>query len=171
MQLIEQVVVGSGGAASIEFTAISGDYTDLVVLVSGRGTSNEGVGGAVYNVRFNGSSVNYSGRRLAGNGSSAFSSADFFLPMSANDYTANTFGNSQIYIPNYRSAVAKSWSGDSVGENNASNALQYIVAGLWNDTSAIISIQLIPNIGNFAQHSSASLYGITAGSDGIVAVS
>ena len=76
----------------------------------------------------------------------------------------------------YRHAVAEkitceSVSVDSVQENNATEAYQTIVAGLWNDTSAITSMVIGNFGGGFAEHSSASLYGITAGSDGIVAVS
>ena len=87
-----------------------------------------------------------------------------------NNTTASTFGNSAVYISNYRSNVAKSISGDSVTENNATNAAQGLIAGLWNNTAAITSIQIIPFTANFAQHSTASIYGITAGSDGNVSV-
>jgi hypothetical protein len=75
--------------------------------------------------------------------------------------TANTFGNTSIYIPNYRSSAAKSFSVDAVTENNATLAYQNIQAGLWNNSAAITSISIsFLSGGNWAQGSSASLYGI-----------
>jgi len=82
-----------------------------------------------------------------------------------------SIGSVGIYIPNYTSSNAKSASIDGVSENNATASYQTIDAFLWNDTSAITSITLTLSGGNFAQYSSASLYGVTAGNDGITTVS
>ena len=51
-------------------------------------------------------------------------------------------------------------SADGVMENNATEAYQNLVAGLWSNTSAITSLTLAKSTGNFVQYSSASLYGI-----------
>jgi hypothetical protein len=56
-------------------------------------------------------------------------------------------------------------------ENNAAAAINAIVAGLWNSTDAMTSLSLVAEVGNFAQYSSATLFGILKGSDGIVTVS
>ena len=174
MKLLETVTVGSGGAASITFSNIPQDgFTDLVLLLSLRSSGNEGN----TTLLFNGNSSNYSSRLLEGNGSGVSSSSSttaglrFAGRTNPSTYTSNTFANNIVYIPNYRAAVAKSVSVDSVQENNATEAFQTIVAGLWNNTAAITSIE-IGNFGSgYAQHSTASLYGVTAGSDGIVTVS
>jgi hypothetical protein len=121
---------------------------------------------------------NYSFRRLRGNGSASESLAEtynwlnlYHTTTAASD-TANTFGNTQIYIPNYKSSVAKSLSIDGVNENNATLAYQTIFAGLWTGTVAITSIQIEENFGgNWVANTSASLYGITKGSSGGVVVS
>jgi hypothetical protein len=168
MQHIETVTVGSGGAASIEFTAISGDFTDLVILYSIRNTADINT----LNLLINGNTSNQTARRLQGSGSTATSSTFTEVLNNASSTTANTFANGQIYIPNYRSAVAKSISMDIVSENNATSAFQFIDAWLWNDTNPITSLGLQGRAGgSIAEFSSASLYGILAGSDGIVAVS
>ena len=171
MQHIETVTVGSGGAASITFSAIAADWTDLYIVVSARGEFASDYD--VFDVYPNGSSANDTFRVLRGNGSSASSETDAFIRVrySANNATANTFGNASIYIPNYRASAAKSFSIDAVTENNTTQAFQEITAGLWNVTDPITSITLQSILGEFAQYSSASLFGITAGSDGIVAVS
>jgi hypothetical protein len=167
MQLIAHQELASA-AASITFSSIPADYTDLYVVFSLRNSVDTGAGTIAFNT-----GGTYTRRRLLGNGSAASSdtpSADYLCgPLS---FTASTFGNGSIYIPNYKSAAAKSYSSDSVNENNATSANQALIAGLWSGTDAITSLTLTPlSSGNWVQYSSATLYGITAGSDGIVAVS
>jgi hypothetical protein len=173
MTLIEHQELASA-AASITFSSIPQTYTDLVILFSGRGAS-----GSDFEIKFNGSSLNSSDRRLYGSGSGAFSSSNVSSPdaiflgdISDLNDTANTFANSQIYIPNYAGSLAKSVSIDTVSEHNGTQAFQHLIAGLWNDTAAITSVAIQGRSGsNLVQYSSATLYGITAGSDGIVTVS
>jgi hypothetical protein len=76
--------------------------------------------------------------------------------------TANTFGSSQIYISNYSGSTAKTVSVDAVNENNATAAYQTILAGVWNDTDPITSAKIIISTDSLVEHSSASLYKITA---------
>jgi hypothetical protein len=174
MQLIEHYEA-TGTVGSILFSDIPDTYTDLVVKFSLRGTFS----GTSINIgfRFNGDTgSNYQMRTLGGDGSNPFtdSTTSNFLRFNygnAATSTASTFGNGEIYIPNYQSSVAKSVSGDSVTENNATSAIQAIMAGLWTGTVPITSVSLAPVSGSWVQYSSATLYGITAGSDGIVAVS
>ena len=173
MQHIETVTVGSGGAASITFSAIAADYTDLLIVGSICSTENGAIDGLW--VRPNGLTTNFSWRRLIGTGaapSGAGGTSNDMGFISTAGQTANTFGNFQLYIPNYASSVAKSLSCDSVTENNATAAYQAIYAGLWNSTDPITSIELRSSLSkNFVEHSSASLYGIVRGSDGTTTVS
>jgi hypothetical protein len=46
-----------------------------------------------------------------------------------------------------------------------------LTAGLWNDTTAITSLTLVPAAGSFIAGSTVSLYKVTKGSDGIVTTS
>lgn len=175
MQLIQTVTVGSGGAASITFSSIPQTFTDLLIVQSARSTGDFGFG-TWQHIRYklNDSTSNYSGRYLDGNGSSAGSSTESKLLVRANDSgsTANSFGNAQVYIPNYTASTNKSYSVDVVTESNETSSLQYIGAGLWSDTTAISSIVIDGDgLGNLAQYSSWSLYGITKGSSGGVTVS
>ena len=169
MRAIETVTVGSGGAASIEFMAVGdipGTYTDLKLVVSGRCSTTDTTATLAFNT-----GGTYTRRTLLGSGSAATtntSAVDFRISQSGD--TASTFGNSEIYIPNYAGSTTKSYSVDSINENNATAAFQAITAGLWNQTAAITSIVLTPGSGNFAEHSTATLYGILAGSDGTTTV-
>lgn len=161
-EAIATVTVGSGGAATIDFTSIPGTYTDLLVKISGRNTSS----GRFINVTFNSdtTAANYEGRYIEGNGASASSAADQDQTVgyvSVSSYTASTFGNSEFYIPNYaNTSTYKSFSADGVMENNATTAFMGLFAGLWKSNSAITSISLALSSNNFAQYSTATLYGI-----------
>ena len=173
MTVIEHIEVGSGGASSITFSAIAADWTDLVVMVSSRSSRSFTSGSIMLNL--NGSASNFTGRYLLGTGSSASSSTvtTEVGQTSGNTATSNTFGNATIYIPNYRSSANKSISTDSVSEHNATTAYQGLYANLWSVTDPITSItlQIDSGAGDFMQYSSATLYGITAGSDGSTTVS
>ena len=162
-ELIASSTVGAGGASSIDFASIPSTYTDLQLMLSARGAST-----ALYaNIKLNNSSsAIYSLRTIYGDGSAAASQNDsgatFFerFLMFSSAYTANTFSNGILYIPNYAGSANKAVMFDSVNENNATSSQMFMVAGLWASTAAINQITLTPNTGNFAQYSSAYLYGI-----------
>jgi hypothetical protein len=87
-------------------------------------------------------------------------------------YTANTFSNSQLYIPNYKSSNHKRVITETVEENNATGSGQFLYSTTWTGTTAITSITLgVLGGHNFLTFSSATLYGITAGTSGGVTVS
>jgi hypothetical protein len=166
LRLISTVTVGSGGATAISFSSIPASFTDLCVMFSTR--VNASTVEAVAYIFFNANGDNYSARRLKGDGSGVSSgtgTSEFIVATGANT-TANTFSNGQIYIPNYSGSTNKSYSVDQVIENNATSSSQAIVAGLWGNTAAINSIDIVLGSNNFVQHSTASLYGITRGSGG-----
>jgi hypothetical protein len=170
---VQTVTVGSGGAASIDFTSIPQTGTDLLVVISARNSD-----ASIYtasNIRFNGSSASvYSEKTLRSiNGTTVdtntltnATSLIYSLATPGANATAGTFGNATIYIPNYTGSTNKSVSTDMVTENNATSNSISIVAGIWASTAAITSITIPPAAGTFAQYSTASLYTITKGSGG-----
>ena len=164
---IASVTVGSGGAATIDFTSIPSTYTDLCVKYSTRVTASATF--SDLNIRFNGSTSGYSERMLAANGTAAFSAAasGSLINWGASDgstATTSTFSNGEIYLPNYAGSTNKSMSQDVVTENNsaATNSItMQIHAGLWSNTAAITQVTLIPSSGTLVQYSTATLYGIS----------
>lgn len=175
MQIIERVELTSG-AASVTFSSIPNSFTDLMILVSARFDNQSGSAAALpMYVTFNGTAYNAARRQLFGSGSSAtsFSGTDGEsgnIPTTV--ATSNTFGSAQIYIPNYTSSNNKSFSADIVSENNATQATQEILAGLWSNNAAITSVTLDAfSTFNFVSGSSFTLYGILKGSSGGVTVS
>jgi hypothetical protein len=161
--LLEKITVGAATASSVTFSNIpQTGYTDLVVKVSAR--SNRAALDEGLNIKFNGSSASFTVKVLYGNGSSAGSFGGSYggvgsIPSTG--MTANTFANTEIYIPNYTSANYKSFSADSVAENNATYAETYVTSGLWSNTAAITSMDVYAgNGGSFVQYTTFYLYGV-----------
>ena len=165
---IASSIVGSGGTASVTFSSIPGTYTDLVVKATTRDTVAGANNGPVV-MTFNGSATSdYSFRQVTGTGSTAGSQNNNTVTNvdlafgSAGDSAGNTtstFTNIEMYIPNYTSANYKSFSVDTVSENNATAAYSGLIAGLRSNTAAITSITMTANT-LFAQYSTFYLYGI-----------
>lgn len=156
-QLIETITVGSGGAASISFSSIPQTFTDLVVMSSTRSAST----GNQLIPSVNGSTAT-STRNLFGDGGSALgTTAVTWIGFgTASGDTASVFGNSYFYFPNYALTQAKFSSSHSCNETNGASSYITVVGGYWSSTTAISTLSFATNSGNFAQHSSMSLYGI-----------
>lgn len=158
----------SSSAASVTFSSIPANYTDLVLRMF---TRESGTG--IYQniqITFNGSSANsYTGTYLQGSGSAASSgrettaTAPLFNWGGINNtasQTSNTFASSELYIPRYLARTNKPSGGFSVTENNATAAYIWNFANLWGNTSEITSITIAtPN--SFVSGSSFFLYGIS----------
>lgn len=164
---IASATVGSGGTANIDMQSIPSTYTDLVLKISSR-TNRANLQDAV-SVYFNNdtTAARYTMRNLYGTGASAFSTntntylSELVMTSGANA-TASTFGNGEIYIPNYAGSTQKSASADGVGENNATNAYVGLGAYLYNQTTAISRITIVPVTGTLlAEFTTAVLYGIS----------
>ena len=165
---IQTIEVGAAGAAEITFNNIPQDYDDLYLVSSVR--TNRAAPDEVMDLVFNGADTNRTSRNLRAEVPNVASSSLTNLGdgwATAANVTANTFGSIFYHIPNYRSNAAKSYSIDSVTENNATYAVLALIAGLWSSTAAVNSLTIkSENNSTLVQYSSASLYGIKRGSDG-----
>ena len=163
-KLIGSQTVGAGGATSIEFTSIPANpYTDLLLAISARSDRASYIW-ANMRIRFNGATddTNLSSRYLQGNGSAASTAAltyGYVSDIPASMATSNTFSSIEIYLPNFAGSNNKSYTSTGTTENYGIGYIQ-AVAGLWSNASVITSLKLVP-VGNFVQHSSFFLYGIT----------
>ena len=162
---IATVTVGTGGAANITFSAIPQTYTDLIIFYSLRSSANDQNGGLTFN---SGGTYTYRWLIGAGSGTPPSGTGGISYVISASTFTTGTFGNGTITIPNYAGSAAKTWSADSVSENNAVLSYAGITSGLWSSTATITSVTLAPLSGTFIEFSSATLYGTLKGSGGAV---
>ena len=155
----------TGTQLQVSFTVIPSTYTDLVILCSTRDSG----GGTNYtiDVRLNGNTnFDFSTKTLEGNGSTAGTQPWSAVSIARsgmspdNTQTANSFGNSEIYFPNYAGSANKVISSTGVSEyNSASGPEIRAFANLKSATTAITSIQLRADTG-FVSGSRFDLYGI-----------
>lgn len=153
-------------AASVTFNSIPQTYQTLKLVVSARGSTT--IDDTLIMRINNDSGSNYSRRAVYGIGSSALSYGQDPSTIGTagavvlDSYTASTFSSTDIALPNYSSTtVYKPISVDSVTENNATTAYQYLWAGLWKSNSAITSLVLLPTTGTLSSGSTFSLYGVS----------
>ena len=158
-ELIETVEVGSGGAASIEFTSIPQDGVDLVLhfsLRNERSYYNDNV-----KIYINGVS-SLSGRSLYADGTYGVSSfGDTLLATNAATATSSAFASIKMQIANYTAAANHIISVENVIANNSSSYWNSKIQQI-NDslTTGITSLRFEePSATDkFVQYSSISLY-------------
>lgn len=163
MRLIAKQTL-TGTTADVTFSNIPSTYTDLYLVFSSR--TNRALRVESVLIEFNGSSSNLSSRLIRADGvganSDTYTTIAFAGLANGDTATANSFGNSECYIPNYAGSTNKSVSMSAVAENNATNADIYAAASLWSSTAAITSLRLYPAVLNsFVSGSSFFLYGLT----------
>ena len=148
--------------ATVTFSSIPSTYTDLV-LVTNYGAS---IAGMSPFIRFNSdTSTNYSDTVLYGTGSAAGSARDtsatrifigqYQVGSSATTGNNMTITNVQNYANTTTYKTALSRSGAAEKETNA-------IVGLWRNTAAITTIDIVTTSGNFNSGSTFVLYGILA---------
>jgi hypothetical protein len=155
----------SSTSATVTFTSIPQTYTDLKLVTSARCYRGTADHQEDLDITFNGSTTGYYRKDLgyspARSTSGSNEAAGLRNGTPSDAATANTFNNAEYYIPNYTSSNYKSFSMDTVSEDNATYALLWIYAGQWQNTAAITSITLKPDQSTYIYNNSTfSLYGI-----------
>ena len=153
-------------ASSVTFSDIPATFTDLVVRLSYRQTTNShnytlsvGTGAGLYSeTSFHTSNLGSTTAARTSN-TSPFGTTSFLFGNASGD-TADTFGISEVYIPNYLANDSKPVSLISVRERNSTSRGIGHIAGLYRVSSAISQIVISPSVG-FATGSSFYLYGIS----------
>jgi hypothetical protein len=144
--------------SAVTFSSIPGTYTDLVLVISGLTASATDI-----NIRVNGDSgTNYSTTYLTGNGSSAASfRSTNQTKMTIMYYSATGTGSS----PNVSLVQFMNYSNTTTNKtvlarsNNANSGVDANVH-LYRSTSAITSMEISGQSGNFVSGTVMSLYGI-----------
>ncbi len=166
---IATVSVGSGGSSSISFTSIPSTYKHLQIrYMASSDSSTDGS----YNVqsRFNSDSAsNYTLHLIDGDGSStsAYGAANLDHMYIGNVTSsfggfslANAYGVNIIDVLDYANTnkfkTTRMLNGYDI---NGSGKLQ-LISNLWRSTTAVTSISINPQVGNWRQYSQFALYGI-----------
>ncbi len=142
--------------ASVEFTSISGSYTDLILVVHGSGTT-----AADAILELNGDTAsNYSVTGIRGTGSAA-SSARYSAAYlnGAATWTTGAAYTFIVHLMSYSNTnVFKTWLSSAAKPDGEVNR----VVGLYRSTSAVTSIKIKRGGGNIASGATFALYGIKA---------
>jgi hypothetical protein len=167
MESIATVTVGSGGASEILFSDIAGTYQHLQIRLIGRSAASATSDNV--RVRVNGDSgANYSDHKLEGNGSAAssygYASQTNFTAnrIAAANATSSIFGAVVIDILDYASTSKNTTFRSLGGVDLNGSGFIFLDSGAWYNTSAVTSVRLAPNATNWAQHTTAALYGLRA---------
>lgn len=170
MDLIERVIVGSGGASSITFFNIPQTYQHLQLKIIGRSNRTSATSD-YFNLQLNGDTGNnYSFHVLQGNGSAvgaggyATQTSIELARIAAFDASANVFGAVIVDLLDYTSTTKNKIIRQFGGSDNNGNGLVSLHSGLWINTSSVNSLIIKPFAGSasWIQYSTASLYGVKA---------
>lgn len=159
--LIQTFDAAVGGSAYADFTSIPSTFTDLRFIISSRNTD-------VYNeIHFkinNGGSYAFMYFQITGSTKSQSYSTNSStiqgMPQAVSGATANMFGAGNLYVPYYQNSNMKK---SVVGLGTQANLNTFLVGfmqGANGDTTNITSIRAQSSIGNLAEGTKISLYGI-----------
>lgn len=156
---IATTTLGSA-ATTIDFTSISGSYTDLVLVLS---YAQNGGTARWVTARVNSDSgTNYSNTRIEGNGTSASSGRDSTQSSAGLHFTVNNTAQSNCII-NFQNYSNTSTYKTFLARGNTPSAGLDATVALWRSTAAITSISLgLEFTAQFAVGTQATLYGIQA---------
>jgi hypothetical protein len=154
-------------ASSVTFSSIPSTYTDLLVFISARSGASATSDKIIMKPN-NSSSLTFKVLVNEDGTPQSYTQASYggvggligYTPGA--NATTSTFGNFNVYLPNYaNTSYEKSYSVDSVSENNVTAGLAWLSGTLYASTSAISSLVFTLDSGNsFATNSSFYLYGI-----------
>lgn len=159
--LIQRQTVGAGGAASITFSSIPSTYKHLQI----RATAASG-SAANSRITFNGDTANtsYSYHYLEGNGSATAAGAGAYVNYMVGPVTTNTasaFSGIVIDILDYGNTNKYKTIRTLYGVDlNGSSTWMGLQSGMWQNTSAISSINFLLSGTLFNQYSTFAIYGI-----------
>jgi len=151
--------------ASITFSNIPQNYTDLVIVFTGKSTTT-GSATNGFRCRVNGDTgSNYSGTPIKGDGSTAsgtrYTSTAFFEPADIAQTSSTSLSTIIINFMNYSNTTTYK---TFISRGNTPSSVVEAYATLWRSTSAIDSVTLSRDFGvnNLASGCTATLYGIAA---------
>jgi hypothetical protein len=147
----------------VEFTSIPSTFTHLQIRL----INDTSAGDINIRAQFNGDTGgNYSWHTLyADGGGSAYSdfngvSSTYYGSFSRGGNGSGVFGASVVDILDYKNTNKYKTIKSLTGKDNNGGGAIWLSSGLWQSTTAISSIKIFPESGNFNQYSNFALYGI-----------
>lgn len=147
----------SASATTVTFSSISGSYRDLVFVASDlKTTPNAGN----INIRFNGTTTEYRGVRMTGDGSAAQSATDGTDRINKAANTPNA-GSEMLILHIFDYAQTNKHKLCLLRTDNATTRTETAV-WRWVNTAAITQVQFFLSANSYASGTTFALYGIRA---------
>lgn len=161
--LIQSLNTNGGASASFSFTSIPSTYTDLCLEMVLNGTSSSPQ--TVLLLQWNDATSRQTqklGASPPGTPSAGGNSnLSYFYTGNINAGLSPNYGFFNIYIPRYAETLSKSFVGISTGADSGTPIYMNWVSGNSSATTAINTLTITNEYGNWSQYCSANLYGIT----------
>jgi hypothetical protein len=157
---------GTGSSGTITFTSIPSTYKHLQLRIRAR--SSRAATSDFIIVQFNSDTgSNYAHHQLEGDGATASASgaatqANAYVGRAPGTSVADTniMGVSIVDIHDYASTTKNKTTRAAYGFDANGSGYSTLGSGLWQNTSAISTVSVKLNIGNFLTSSTIALYGI-----------
>lgn len=148
---------GTGSSGTITFSSIPSTFKHLQIRFTAFTSAAINI-----NVRFNSDNgANYAYHQLVGDGASVSSAGVASSVVMYGGYaTSSQYGVGIIDLLDYASTNKNKTMRSLHGSDANGSGLILLRSGLWQNTNAITSIELISTSGNFTTASTFSLYGI-----------
>jgi hypothetical protein len=162
------VLTGNGSTNPLSFQNIPQTYTDLIMVVYGRGTGANTSDQSLIYLNANTGTSNYSGTYLYANGTSTLatrqSNSTYFNlgEHPGGNSTANNFGVEILQFMNYTNTTNFKTVLNRSGYDLNGSGVVYDSIHTWRQTAAINRIDIYTSLGSWATGTVASLYGIAA---------
>jgi hypothetical protein len=160
---IATTTVGAGGAATVTFSSIPSTYRHLQLRVM----CQINIGDADFAIRFNSDTgSNYTKHQIYGTGSgtplATGTASTSSIPGGVSySNSSGIFGVGVIDILDYKETTKYKTTRVLTGSDANGSGFVFFRSGVWMNTNAVSSIDLIQTTGSsFSQYSSFALYGI-----------
>ena len=162
---IGTTTVGAGGVSSITFSSIPSTYTHLQIRGIARLTSTSN--NVIFRPNNDSSTANYTYHSIYGDGTTTTAdgyvsglSGAYSLYATSNNQSANIFATGIIDVLDYANTNKLKTFRSLQGFDANGTGLMFRSSAAWKITSAISSLTLVPEAGNFAEYTAFALYGI-----------
>ena len=161
---LASVTVGATSVSSITFAAIPTGYKHLQIRFIARTDHATVTQDCLYALNNDTTSGNYAYHRLVGDGSTAIAqgatSSRIVGINTGASAGASMFGANIIDILDYSSTNKYKTVRNLIGSDRNGSGIAGMYSNLWMSTSAVTSVSIIAETGNWVQYSSFALYGV-----------
>jgi hypothetical protein len=159
-------VTAAGGETSLTFSSIAGTYKSLQMRYIGMDNSGGTSAGAL-KIRLNSdAAANYTEHQLRGNGTTAVASGVTSRNELRMDYgvtqsgSTSTFAVGLMDLVDYANTTKYKTMRGFGGQDKNGTGFIVLSSGLWLNTAAVTTIQVLPESSAFAAGTTFALYGI-----------